>query len=1164
MEKESDDFSRIGNFFRQQSKKRASPERRPSGFYTIIRYLKITMVKKLPFLIACVFIFLLPFGSRAFNMDGPTALEVEVNGVNPSCPGAEDGSVSAIPSGGVEPYEYEWSTGETSPSLNGLGQGIYFVTVTDANLSEAFGQVSLQKDSIKWEIEAIDETCLGSCDATAALINVTGGTPPYSYLWSDPAGTTSWAAENLCEGNYTVTITDINACSAVAAVEIILSPEGIWVMSSATDVTCFGDADGTAYVGAMTGTPPYSYVWSDPSIPPVKDPSDLGPGEYFVTVTDENGCTAKDSVTVTEPPLLEINLDVEDFECGSGGTGTITAMASGGTPPYGYSWGIGQNNPTISGLNTGEYAVTVTDDNNCSTIKVAEIKGANPEAGTLTITADSVCLLGGTAEISATPDSNAVIPPGYQLLYILTSDVAMIIEQTDTMPVFTVDTIGVFTIHTLVYDTSTLDISFVVPGQTPASEVNDLLVQGGGDICASLDVFGAKAEVVFCCEADAGTLTADTEACLGTDDLIISAIPDSNWTIPPAYQVLYVLTQGSGLVIIDTSTDPEFTVDEGGLFTIHTLVFDPNTLDPGIIQIGTTTGFEINELLIQGGGTICGALDVDGASIEVINPDPGSLKADSAQVCLVNGMAFLSATILDTANVPAGYEIAYALTSGPGLIIQQLGLEPQFTVTELGQYKIHTLIYDPATFDPGSIILGTTTGFELDELLVQGGGDICASLDVVGASQEVVICDGCIDIGNFVWYDFDGDGLQTGNDQGVDHFQVLLTTAGPDGQFGTDDDVIEDLQLTDEEGYYLFECVEPGEYVIVFNPMSVPDNYTFSLPDQGNNDELDSDADTLTGATPPFIVLDGQDDDLSFDAGLDIICIPLDDGGEVGYDQIVCEGITPDEIINLVTPGIGLADVEYLWMFTTLPGVPFDPNIWQIVPNSTDANYQPGPLTQTTFFIRCARYEGCEEYTGESNIVVIQVLPFDSEECMPIFSLVGGTSHPDDGYIALNWSVSELHDDFEFLVEKSGNSLDYDQVGKVMASEVDADGRFNFMDQAPRAGSNYYRIILRDSRGMTTSSGVSMVTYQMPKTRVYPNPFQNSLTLDTRRMIDQPVTISIYNMLGKPVHQKVHPGNDRLLEELDLDHLSEGVYFLELRYSETRTEVLRILKTSRK
>ncbi|MBK9401050.1 MAG: hypothetical protein IPN36_09385 [Bacteroidetes bacterium] len=90
---------------------------------------------------------------------------------------------------------------------------------------------------------------------------------------------------------------------------------------------------------------------------------------------------------------------------------------------------------------------------------------------------------------------------------------------------------------------------------------------------------------------------------------------------------------------------PSFTVTSGGLYNIHTLVYD-STLDLGIVVPGTTTGFDVNGLLVQGGGSICASLDVAGAQFNVTNPDAGTLTAVNATICGTGGT--LTATLTAT------------------------------------------------------------------------------------------------------------------------------------------------------------------------------------------------------------------------------------------------------------------------------------------------------------------------------------------------------------------------------------------------------------------------------------------------------------------------------------------------------------------------------------
>lgn len=251
------------------------------------------------------------------------------------------------------------------------------------------------------------------------------------------------------------------------------------------------------------------------------------------------------------------------------------------------------------------------------------------------------------------------------------------------------------------------------------------------------------------CQAFAGTLGGvDFIPCLepgGSVELI--GIPGGDAVVPEGFEVIYVLTQGAGLVIVDAGPAPTFTVTEPGLHAIHTLVYDPATLDLGIIEFGVTTGADVDGLLIQGGGDVCASLDLAGASYTVVecaqpcDADAGTLDG-GGPVCLENGQALLSASPNGDAVVPAGYVMAYGLTQGSGLVVVAAGPQPDFVVTETGTFTIHPLVFDPTTLDLAAIEIGVTTGFDIAGLLVQGGGSICGSLDLQGASFLVEVCSG--------------------------------------------------------------------------------------------------------------------------------------------------------------------------------------------------------------------------------------------------------------------------------------------------------------------------------------------------------------------------------------------------------------------------------------
>ncbi|MBP6696449.1 MAG: T9SS type A sorting domain-containing protein, partial [Flavobacteriales bacterium] len=381
----------------------------------------------------------------------------------------------------------------------------------------------------------------------------------------------------------------------------------------------------------------------------------------------------------------------------------------------------------------------------CASLDVsgAQFNVSSPSAGTLSADDDEVCFEEGTVTISATPNGDAVVPAGYSTVYVLTQGAGLTIVNAGATPSFEISAIGEYTIHTLVYDPNTLDLSIVELGVTTGFDVNGLLVQGGGTICASLDVAGASVTAVECplnCDALAGTLSGGADVCGTNGVATLTATANGDANVPAGYSTVYVLTQGAGLTIVNAGAAPSFDVTEDGLYTIHTLVYDPNTLDLSIVELGVTTGFDVNGLLVQGGGAICASLDVAGAQYNVSSPGAGTLSAEASEVCLIDGVATLTAAANGDANVPVGYSTVFVLTQGAGLTIVNAGAAPSFDVTEDGLYTIHTLVYDPNTLDLSIVELGVTTGFDVNGLLVQGGGAICASLDVAGAAINVIEC----------------------------------------------------------------------------------------------------------------------------------------------------------------------------------------------------------------------------------------------------------------------------------------------------------------------------------------------------------------------------------------------------------------------------------------
>jgi uncharacterized protein (DUF2141 family) len=271
-----------------------------------------------------------------------------------------NGSATATPNGGAPAYSYKWSNGPTSQTINNLAPGSYSVTVTDQNGCTAIGSITIinfPKPTVT--IAKVDAKCeLSNGSATA---NPSGGTAGYTYKWSN--GPTTQTITNLAPGNYTVTVTDSKGCTGTAST-LINNTSSPTVTASKVDPTC-GFSNGSASASPAGGTPGYSYKWSNG--PTTQNITGLAPGTYTVTVTDQNGCTAVASTTLSNVAGPSVTVSKVDATCDVN-NGSATANPSGGAPGYGYKWSNGPTTQTINNLAPGSYSVTVTDQNGCTAI----------------------------------------------------------------------------------------------------------------------------------------------------------------------------------------------------------------------------------------------------------------------------------------------------------------------------------------------------------------------------------------------------------------------------------------------------------------------------------------------------------------------------------------------------------------------------------------------------------------------------------------------------------------------------------------------------------------------------------------------------------------------------------------------------------------------------
>ncbi len=238
--------------------------------------------------------------------------------------------------------DYDGDATYSTPKLN------FVVDPIDKSIG---GTVGIIGSNLKATSTRKHVSCYGKCDGKIT-ITATGGKPPYQYYY-EYCCPGPRVRDSLCAGTYITTVIDALGCR-FDVFDTITEPPLLKLQKTSTNVTCKGKCDGTITLSATGGTAPYTFT-------PSKTQTGLCAGWVYVSVKDKNGCVAADSVLITEPTALTLDLNKTNLTCFGVCNGFVSATASGGTPPYSFSPAQFQ-----TGLCAGTYSVTVTDAAGCT------------------------------------------------------------------------------------------------------------------------------------------------------------------------------------------------------------------------------------------------------------------------------------------------------------------------------------------------------------------------------------------------------------------------------------------------------------------------------------------------------------------------------------------------------------------------------------------------------------------------------------------------------------------------------------------------------------------------------------------------------------------------------------------------------------------------------
>ncbi|TXF87887.1 hypothetical protein FUA23_17165, partial [Neolewinella aurantiaca] len=671
-------------------------------------------------------------------------------------------------------------------------------------------------------------------------VEVTGGAEPYTITWNTVPAQSGPTATGLTAGTYTASIVDANGCETTAE-GTITEPAELTASIADAALDCFEDADGELTVTVNGGTEGYTITWN--TVPAQSGPTATGltAGTYTASIVDANGCETTAEGTITEPAELTASIADAAVDCFEDANGELTVTVNGGTEGYMITWNTvpAQSGPTATGLTAGTYIASIVDANGCE----VTAEGTITEPTELDVT-------GTTTDINCDGDASGSIDvtvtggtPAYSYVW------------GDDNTVTTEDRTG------LAAGTYVLTVT----DENGCEEVETFTIEGATTLEATI------ADAALDCYGDAdGELTVEVTG--GAEPYTIT------WNTVPAQSgpTATGLTAGTYTASIVDANGCETTA-EGTI----TEPADPLNIDETITELACneSTGGEIN-------------LDVTGGTAPYTYAwtGPGITNTTSDnQTGLGAGIYTVEVTDAALCTISESYTIAPSFTLTASVENDTICLSSadrgELTVVVLngsGNYSFNWSNANESAETVTGLVAGTYTVTITD---------LSTGCIITEVARVVEDASACSSLGNFVWSDTNGNGIQDADEPGVADVVVNLKDENGNVIAST---------TTDENGEYLFDLLVPGTYSVQF---ILPDGFEWTTLGAvaGANEALDSDADpAMDGMTEQVFVSAGEFyDDL--DAGI-VPVITCELLAEVTVDP-VCDdnGSTSDPLDDYYT-----------------------------------------------------------------------------------------------------------------------------------------------------------------------------------------------------------------------------------------------------------------------